>query len=262
MANIFSFLSTFGSQKMADLGESITQKIVAWDPETASEAEIEEMIHELDKITVEAGKAMAEYQKDKAEADAIKRNYDRYMSAAELLNKQVDEAKAGGDEGKAQELSASLDKLLKDLEQMHPEVDREAKEAADAKAYYDDVRALAETTAEKVRTARGQLEQAKRDMRRAEIERQRSEERAERSEHLVGLKKDTSSLGVALAAMNKEAEEAKAAASASDLKAKLLTRPEEQVDDNVKAALNAVSGETATPKTGFADRLAALREKQ
>jgi chromosome segregation ATPase len=262
MANIFSFLSTFGSQKLSQVGENITQKIVAWDPETASEAEIEEMIHELDKITAEAGKAMAEYEKEKAEADAIKRNYDKYMSAAEILNKQVEEAKASGNEGKAQELGTSLDKLLKDLEQMHPEVDREAKEAAEAKAYADEVRALAETTAEKLRTARSQLERAKRDMRRAEIEQQRAQERAEKSEHLAGLRKDTSSLGVALAAMNKQAEEAKASASASDLKTKLLTPPEEKADDNVKAALDAVSGQEPTAKASFADRLAALRDKQ
>jgi chromosome segregation ATPase len=261
MASIFSFLSTFGSQKLSRIGESLTQKIVAWDPETASEAEIEEMIHELDKITAEAGKAMAEYEKEKAEADAIKKNYGKYMSAAEILNKQVDEAKSGGNESKAQEIGASLDKLLKDLEVMHPEIDREAKEADEAKAYYDEVRALAETTAGKLRTARGQLEQAKRDMRRAQVEQQRSQDRAEKSEHLAGLRKDSSSLGVALAAMNKQAEEARAAASASDLKSKLLTPPEEKADDNVKAALDAVSG-TPAPKAGFAERLAALRNKE
>jgi chromosome segregation ATPase len=262
MASIFSFLSTFGSQKLSGISQSITQKIVAWDPETASEAEIQEMIHELDKITAEAGKAMADYEKEKAEADAIKRNHDKYMSAAELLNKQMDEAKAGGNEGKAQGLSVSLDKLIQDLEQMSPEVDREMKEADEAKAYYDEVRALAETTAGKLRTARSQLEQAKRDMRRAQVEQQRSQDRAEKSAQLAGLKKDTSSLGVALAAMNKQAEEAKAAASASDLKAKLLTPPEVKTDDNVKAALDAVSGTQVAPKGSFAERLAALRDKQ
>jgi chromosome segregation ATPase len=261
MANIFSFLTTFGAQKLSGLGESITQRIVAWDPEAATEAEIEEMIGELDKITAEAGKAMAEYEKEKAEADAIRRNYDRYMAAAELLSKQIEETKSAGSNDKAVQLSGSLDKLLNDLEAMRPEVDRETREAEEAKAYYEEVRALAETTAEKLRTARSQLERAKREMRRAEIEHERAKARAEKSEYLAGLKKDTSSVGVALAAMNKQAEEAKSAASASDLKAKLLAPQKEKEDENVRAALDAVSGEPTRPKGNFAERLAALRNK-
>jgi len=43
------------------VGDTITQKIVSWDPETASQAEIEEMISELDKITTEAGNASGKY---------------------------------------------------------------------------------------------------------------------------------------------------------------------------------------------------------
>ncbi len=71
-------------------------RIVAWDPETASEAEIEEMIGELDKITAGSRQGNGRLRKEKAEADAIKKNYDRYMSAAEILHKQVDEAKDRG----------------------------------------------------------------------------------------------------------------------------------------------------------------------
>lgn len=84
------------------MGQSITQQIVSWDPETASQAEIEEMIHELDKVTIEAGKAKTLYERDAAEAEAAQKNYDRYMAAAELLNKQIEEAKTGGNESKAQ----------------------------------------------------------------------------------------------------------------------------------------------------------------
>ncbi|HMK36797.1 MAG TPA: hypothetical protein VK463_17115 [Desulfomonilaceae bacterium] len=262
MSSMFSFLKSFGTQKLSQAGESLTQRIVAWDPETASEAEIEEMIYELDQITAEASKAMSDYEREKAEADAIQKNYDKYMAAAELLNKQVEEARSGGNESKVQELSTSLDKLLHDLEEMRPEVDRELKEANEAKAYYDEVRALAQTAADKLRSARSQLETAKRDMRRAQVEQQRAGDRAERSEHLAGLKKDSSSLGVALAAMNRQTEEARAAASASDLKTKLLAPQQEKEDENVKAALDEVSGEKRVPAASFADRLAALRNKQ
>jgi hypothetical protein len=260
MAGFFGFLSSFGKEKLGQVGQTITQRIVSWDPETASQAEIEEMIKELDKITVEAGKAKAEYDREQAEANAAHKNYERYMSAAELLNKQVDEAKAGGNEPKALEVGTSLEKLLGELEKLSPEVDREVREADEAKAYYSELKDLAQLTAEKVKTARSQLDSAKRDMQRAEIEKQRSAARAEKAEHVAGLRKDTSSLGVALAAMNKQAEQAKASASASDMKTELLTPVKEKEDEHIKAALSAVTGEAAATGS-VTDRLAALRKK-
>ena len=261
MAGIFGFLRSFGKEKLGQVGETITQKIVSWDPETASQAEIEEMIRELDKITTEAGKAKAMYEKERAEAEAIHKNYDRYMAAAELLNKQLETAQTSGDEARSKDISVSLEKLLKDLEKMQPEIDRETQEADEARMYYDEVKELAEVTAQKVKSAKTQLEGARRDMRRAEIGQQRAQARAEKAENLAGLKKQSSSLGVALAAMNKQTEDARAAASASEMKANLLRPDQEKEDENVKAALKEVSGESSVKDANFADRLAVLRKK-
>jgi chromosome segregation ATPase len=261
MGGIFGFLSSFGKEKLGQIGQGITQKIVSWDPETASQAEIEEMIKELDKITTEAAKAKVEFDKEQAEAVAAKKNFDRYMSAAELLNKQLDEAHTTGNEAKGLQLGGSLEKLLGDLEKLRPELERENSEADEAKAYYEELKEIAQITADKVKTARQHLDQAKRDMRRAEIEQEKAQGRAGRAEQLAGLRKDSSSLGVALAAMNKQTEEAKAKAEASDLKAKLLTPQAQKEDENIQAALKAVSGESAAPGGNFADRLAALRNK-
>ncbi len=260
MAGIFGFLKSFSKEKLSEAGQSLVQKIVSWDPESASQAEIEEMIKELDKITVEAGKAKTEFDREKAEADAASQNYERYMAAAELLNKQLEGARGEGNESKATDLNKSLEKLIGDMEKLSPEVDREAREADEAKKYYDEVRELAEVTAEKVRTARTHLDAAKRDMRRAEMEQERAKARAEKAEQLAGLRKDTSSLGAALAAMNKQAEQAKAAAEASDMKAQLLSPEKAKEDENIKAALNAVSG-GPVPSGSISDRLAALKKK-
>lgn len=261
MGGIFGFLKTFGKGKLNQAGQSITQRIVSWDPETASQAEIEEMIAELDKITIEAGKAKALYDKEKTEADAAGKNYDRYVAAAELLNKQLEESNSAGNTDKANELGTSLEKLLGELEKLRPEVEREVREADEAKSYYDEIKELAEMTAQKVRTARDQLDSAKREMRRAEMERDKAQVKAERAEHVAGLRKDTSSLGVALEAMNRQAEEARSKADAMDLKARLLTPVKSKEDDNIKAALQQVSGEAVLPSASLADRLEALRKK-
>ena len=98
-------------------------------------------------------------------------------------------------------------------------------------------------------------------MKMAELERKRAAERASRSEQLAGLKKQSSSLGVALAAMNKKAEEARAAASASDMKAKLLTPEKGSQDQHIEEALKVVSGQKPTSNLSIAERLAALKRK-
>ncbi len=261
MGGLFGFLRSFGKEKLSQTGELLTQAIVSWDPETASEAEIQEMIRELDKITVEAGKAKAMFEKEKAESEAAIKNYDRHLAAAELLQKQYEEAQSAGDQNKAAELEQSLNKLLQKLEELQPEVEREKSEAEEARAYYEEIKQLAELTAHKVKTARAQLERAQRDMKMAEIERKRAADRALRSEQLAGLKKQSSSLGVALAAMNKKAEEARAAASASDMKAKLLSPERENQDKYIEGALKEASGEKPQADLSIAERLAALKRK-
>ncbi|MGC8602489.1 MAG: hypothetical protein ACP5VS_02230 [Desulfomonilaceae bacterium] len=260
MGGIFGFLRSFGVARLGKVGESITQKIVSWDPETASQAEIEEMIRELDKITTEAGKARADYERERAEAEAAQKNYDKFLSAAELLNKQLENAQASGDQSKAQELSISLNRLLGELEPMKPDVEKEFQQSEEAKAYYEELKELAEVTADKVKKAKEMLEKGRRDMQRAEVERQRAQAKAEKAQKMAGLKNDTSSLGVALAAMNRQADEARAAAAGSEMKAKLLSTERETHDDNIKAALAEVSGSPETKDLSLSERLANLKK--
>ena len=261
MGGIFGFLSSFGKEKFGQVGQTITQKIVAWDPETASQAEIEEMIKELDKITIEAGKAKAEYEREKAESDAAQKNYDKCLAAAELLNKRLEESQSSGDSNQTLQLESSLNKLINELEELRPEVEREYAEAEEAAKYYEEVKNLAEVTATKVKNARAMLDKAKRDMKRAELEKQRSTARAEKAEKVAGLRSESSSLGVALAAMNKQAEDARALAASADMKAKLLTTDRDSADAHIKAALEEVTGTQPTKSVRFADRLASLKKK-
>ncbi|MDA8405572.1 MAG: hypothetical protein M0T73_01765 [Deltaproteobacteria bacterium] len=261
MGGIFGFLRSFGAEKLGKVGESITQKIVSWDPETASQAEIEEMIRELDKITTEAGRARADYDREKAEAESAQKNYDKFLSAAELLNKRLEEAQTSGDHSKSQELSDSLNKLLAELESMKPNVEKEFQDSEEAKSYYEELKELAEVTADKVKKAKDMLEKGRRDMQRAELERQRAQVKAEKAQKMAGLKNDTNSLGVALAAMNRQADEARAAAAGSEMKAKLLSTEREGQDDNIKAALAEVAGSSDTKNLSLSDRLANLKNK-
>ena len=251
MAGIFGFMKSFGKEKAKGVGQSFMQRLVAWDPETASQAEIEQMIAELDKLTVEAGKARAMFDKEQKEADAANANYQKYVAAAELLNSQV--------EAGATDKQESLEALLAKLEELSPEVDRENAEAQEAKEYYEELKEMAELAATKLRSAKSELAKAQRDMQSAERQQARAEQKAERAAQLAGLRKDTSSMGVALASMTKQAEEAKAKAAAADMKSALLGDINKKDDQNIADALAAVSG-ASTPTMSASDRLKALKK--
>jgi len=237
---VFGFFTTFGKKQAEGVGQSIMQKLVEWDPATASEAEIEEMIGKLDELTKKAGEAKAMFDKEQKEADVIKANYDKAFNYAAKLESS----------GETDKLNALLD----ELEKMKPELDRETQEAAEAKQYYDELTELAKTMATKVKTARETLKNAQRDMERAKISEQTAKEKAQQAEYLSGIRKDTGDLGTALDAMKKSAEKSKAAAEASNLKANLL-KPDGK-NDILAEALKA----DETPKSSNpSDRLAALR---
>ena len=113
----------------------------------------------------------------------------------------------------------------------------------------------------KLKTARSELERAQRDMARAAQQREQADRQAEAARRAAGLASQTSSLTVALKAMQDAAQKDLASADAQMSKARLLrpTRPE-QDDPNIAAALAAASGKPPVPQS-LTDRLAALKAR-
>ena len=250
MASVLGFFAAFGKEKAAGVQKNLLQALVAWDPSTASEAEINEMIKELDKVTLQVGQARVSYEKEQKEAIAARANYDKHLAAAEILQNRI----ATGEQG----LDDSLNNLVETLEAMRPDVEREEEEAKEAKEWYDDLTQVAQVTADKLKIARKVLEQASKDMARADLEKKRAEDRAERAQVMAGLKQDTSSLGIALESMQAQAAKVKAEAAAKNMKADLLTDIKKD-DQNIADALKQASGEN-TSKLSAQERLDALRK--
>jgi hypothetical protein len=139
-------------------------------------------------------------------------------------------------------------------------VEQEAKDAEEAKSVMEELEEFAGVAAEKVKTAKSQLEAGRREMQRAQLEKQKAQERAAQAEKLAGLRQETSNLGVALSAMNRQAEKARTETAAAGMKASLLTPEKSAEDKNIDEALKAVSGEKTEAQGSFADRLAALKK--
>lgn len=253
---MLAFMKNLVGVKMDKAAAAGMEALVRWDPKSASEAELRTMEQRLDELGREVALARQSFDKEQREAEAIQTLSQQRMAAAELLQRQIE-----GESNPARhaELEKSLETLVSMLEQMAPEIEREKSEAVDAKDY---LTMLEQTYAEaggKLKTARSELERAQRDMARAAHQREQADRQAESARRAAGLASQTSSLTVALKAMQDAAAKDLASADAQMSKAKLLrpTRPE-QDDPNIAAALAAASGKPSAPQS-LNERLAALK---
>jgi DNA repair exonuclease SbcCD ATPase subunit len=201
------------------------EALVRWDPQGATEAELRTMEQHLDELGLQVARARQSYDRERGEAEVIQRLAHQRVAAAESLQNQVNGAT---DPARKAELEKSLTTLLDLMEKMAPEVQREAQDAEDAKSFLEQLETAYADAGGKLKTARSQLERAQRDMARAAQRREVAEQQADAARRAAGLSQTTSSLSIALKAMNENAARDLASAEAAAAKARLLspTHPE------------------------------------
>jgi chromosome segregation ATPase len=256
---MLAFMRNLVGVKTDQAVQGALETLVRWDPKSASEAELRTMEQHLDQLGLEVAHARAAYEKEKKEADAITALSRQRLAAAEQIETRV---AAESDPGRKASLQKSLETLVAMLEQMTPEIEREEKDAVDAKEFLDMLEQAYAQAGNKLKQARSELDRAQRDLSRAAQQREMAQRQAEAARRAAGLTSATSSLNVALKAMQDAAAKDLANAEAASSKAKLLrpTKPEED-DPNIAAALAAASGQQPAP-TNLSDRLAAIRAKR
>jgi chromosome segregation ATPase len=256
---MLAFMRNLVGVKTDQAVQGALETLVRWDPKSASEAELRTMEQHLDALGLEVAHARAAYEKEKKEADAITALSRQRLAAAEQIETRV---AAETDPGRKASLQKSLETLVAMLEQMTPEIEREEKDAVDAREFLDMLEQGYTQAGNKLKQARSELDRAQRDLSRAAQQREMAQRQAEAARRAAGLTSATSSLNVALKAMQDAAAKDLANAEAASSKAKLLrpTKPEED-DPNIAAALAAASGQQPAP-TNLSDRLAAIRAKR
>jgi chromosome segregation ATPase len=255
---MLTFISNLVGVKADKAMQAGVEALVRWDPQSASEAELRTMEQHLDDLGRQVAMARQSYDKELKEAEAIQALSHQRMVAAEQLEKQI---AAETDPTRKAGLERSLATLVTMLEQMTPEIEREKKDAVDAKDFLEMLEKTYAEAGGKLRQGRSELDRARRDMARAGQQRQAAEQQAEAARRAAGLTSATSSMTVALKAMQEAANRDLASADAATAKARLLrpTQPE-QDDPNIAAALAAASGTSPAPQS-LSDRLAALRAR-
>jgi len=131
---MLGFLRNFVGVKTDNAVQAGVEALVKWDPEGASEAELRTMEQHLDELGQQVARARQAYDKERQEADQIEALSRQRMAAAEQLQGQI---AAEADPARRTALERSLETLVTMLEQMTPEVEREKKDATDAKDFLD-----------------------------------------------------------------------------------------------------------------------------
>ncbi|MBF0130256.1 MAG: hypothetical protein HQL33_09700 [Alphaproteobacteria bacterium] len=255
---MFSFMQHFFGVKGKQLGKDIVEAIVSIDPESASQAQLLQMETDLDKAGMVLQKIRADLDREVREAEAATKRYDQMMSAAEHLQARIDDP-ATTDKAS---IEASLAKLVTQLEEFAPQVEQERRDVVEVQALLDEAQAAYKAKAAALSGAKQHLDRAKHDMQRATIQQERAEEKARRAAEIAGLRGDSGNkLTIAVDAMSRRAEEARAKAAAASMKAETLSLTSAKTDDdpNIVAAMKLASGGAVSGS--LTDRLAALKKK-
>ena len=252
---VWRFLKHYGINKATDVLNDFASAVVAFDPQTASRAQVTMMEAELNKLGHRLAEADAELQREHRETLALKTSYEQYLQAAHVL-----EAKASSSEdpAKTAEIETSLAMTLDQLEALKPEIEREEREDREVEAWRRELHRSYEDLAGKIQSAQAQLKSARRQMDMANLRKERALEQDRQAKRAAGLTSAISSLSVALDTMNQETSKVRAETEALKLKAGLLQTNRLDGDPHVAAALARVRGDASSDRASLSDRLTAL----
>lgn len=261
------FLAKMGIAKLGKLGDAITNAIVAFDPETASQVEIDNMAEHCRDLAKRIADAEAVEARDHKTMDDLSKSLTQSMKAAEIVGNQLAAAQASGETVKAATLEASLTKVMDQI----TTIGGEEGDGSKSGTLFDAVQNHAQSEADlhewqqvhagavaQLTTARSRLEQAARDMAHANEQERRAKERQAQAERDAGLKSGNGTTNVALNAMQQAAEDAKKRARAATINTETIkSTVGTSADDIVAAALK-----EATPTVSALDRLKAMQAKK
>lgn len=252
---VWRFLKHYGMSKAGEVLDEFATAVVKFDPEAASQAQIATMESELNRLGNRLVEAEAELKREHQETQALKKNYDEYFQAAQLLESKLN---SETDPSKSAEMEASLGKIIGELERLKPEIEREELEDQQVEAWRSELRSAFEELAGKIRSTHSDLKTARREVDMARLQKERAREQDRRAREAAGLSTSLSSLSVALQAMNQETARVRTETEALKLKAGVMQSSPMDGDSNVAAVLAEVRGQPAADRGTLSKRLSAL----
>lgn len=253
------FLQKFLAVKANEAIDGLVTLAVKWDPEGASQAQIDLMLSNLDTMGLAIAKAQDQIQVEQREYEVIQAAYNEKVAAATYIEGEIANIKEPSD-ARRMELEKALATLVEEAEDMAPDVDLEKDDVVQAQTILAGWSKAHAELAEKIRTTKQRTKRAQRTVTRAQQAEDRAKSQAAAAAQAAGLKRNTETLEVALGAMEQIATEAQHRAEAARLKTEALTRNESNSNPHIADALEKVRSAPAS-KASATSRLAALKAR-
>ncbi len=245
---VWRFLKHYGVAKANEVLDEFAQSVVAFDPASASKAEVAGMEEELARLGHRLVEAEQELKREHAETRQLEATYGELLSAARIVEGEM----AGlEDQAARADKEATLEAIVVELEQLKPEIEREIREDAEVEAWRAELRRAYDELAGKIRTARQDLQSARRQMDMAKLQRQRAELRG-------GMTSTLSTLSTALDAMNRETARVRSETEVLKMRADVLGSERITHKPGVAEALAKARGQSRATGQSLSSRLSAL----
>jgi chromosome segregation ATPase len=227
------------------------------DPELVQEYQIEQYEKDLTALTRELVKAEDLHKKEKAEFDAITKNYNDMKADAEKLLTAIEDPTMT-DAMKKQKFQLHLDSLLAQLEDMKDQIPLEEEDEKNAMEHYTLLKEAVENAAKKLATAKQTLTRKQNEIKRLDAQEGRMKDQEEAQKRLMGLAEKVNKFSGVVDAMDKEIAKKKQNIAASKVKTEALKRVAPAVDGEADADIAALLKKEAPPQKSAAERLKSL----
>jgi len=237
-----SFAGNYAAAKVEDFGKDLQVYIAGLDPKGVSQAAIRQLDQKVDEYALATAKARQSFNKEANDVKQIDKLFNQRMSALEIL--AADPAK-----------ERARDLMMKQLEDMGPEVTREKEEMEHASEMMDMWETRTKGAADALKSLKKQVKELERGIEMADSKAQMAKEKREMANMNNG---GDMGLSSALTAMKSALDDKNAEAEAEKMKSDLLTPTSIEEDPVIKAAMAKASGNTTTNLT-FEERMAKLK---
>lgn len=216
MASVLNFFKNFSKVQAENASTGLVNLAASLDADGVAEAAILQKMDEHNEIVKQLVEAQVEWKREQDEFEAEQRLYNKRMSAAERAQQDLD---ANPNDNDAQ---VALTELLDIIEKNMPKLEKEKREAEQAKHFLDQLQEASKEVAEELKNLRALVNEQKQNIKEAEIQIERNRKMAEKAEVLAGLRKSGNKFDVAIGALQSQAAQKQKEAEEFKIKAEQI----------------------------------------
>jgi len=238
-------------KQFGNIGNSLAQRLAAFDPETATEVDRDNLKAELRGFIAKLAEHQAKYNVEKKEADDLAAQIAKDEAAAAVLLSKFDAGQID---------EATLTEFANNLEAMKARLPGEQQDVVDAKQLLDTYQGLVDQGEKKLADFDANAQKAKRALAQAQADLSREQQRLKAQDELRAATSGQGAHATGMGALAAKTEQLRVQAEASRIEADIGQRPLDRMNA-VEEARRIAAGTNTPAAESAADRLRRLTGK-